>query len=248
MKKYLLNYADKMYYNSQKICTEKAYESKFEKVFECNLSNLDTDFIQKNKSILSEARGAGYWLWKPYLINKVLEYLPKESYLFYLDSGAFFIKPVDSLINLMADQLEEHGVVLFETSKWCPNGPPWEKCIEKNWTKGDVFHLLDVRDEISVTHTPQVNGATILLKTNDKSKNFVSEWLEISKRREALTDDPNIYLDNFEGFEEHRHDQSILSCLAKKYKKPIFEDITQWGEPRSNSLLDTYIYHHRDKR
>lgn len=247
MKKYLLNYADKMYYNSQKICTLKGKEAKFDKVFECNYSFLDKDFINENKSILSEKRGAGYWLWKPYLINKVLEHLPLNSYLFYLDSGAFFIQPVDSLIDYL-DKYLEGGVVLFETSKWCPNGPPWEKCIEKNWTKGDVFHLLDIKDDIDVTETPQVNGATILFKNNDNAKIFVKEWLEISKKREALTDDSNIYLNNFDGFEDHRHDQSILSCLGKKYKKPIFEDITQWGEPRQDKLLGTYIYHHRDKR
>lgn len=247
MQKYLINYADKMYYNSQMICTQKAIEvGKFDKIFQCNINDIDQKFIEENKSILSETRGAGYWLWKPYLIDKALRTIPEDSILFYLDSGAFFNDSVDSLIEYMKDYLNE-GIVLFETSKWCPTGPPWEKCTEKFWTKGDVFYLLDILDNPEITETPQLNGATILMKNNKNAREFVSEWLEISKRREAITDDENVYHPNFEGFEDARHDQSILSCLAKKHKKPIFEDITQWGEPRKNGL-GTYIIHHRNKR
>ena len=35
-------------------------------------NDLDEEFKKKNKEILSRGRGNGYWLWKPYLINKTI--------------------------------------------------------------------------------------------------------------------------------------------------------------------------------
>jgi hypothetical protein len=50
-------------------------------------------------------------------------------------------------------------------------------------------------------------------------------------------------------FKDHRHDQSILSLLVKKYNIEIFRDPTQWGNSEKelfkNSSYDQLFFHHR---
>ena len=47
---------------------------------------------------------------------------------------------------------------------------------------------------------------------------FLSEYLYYAQDKRIITDDPNeLGVSNYEGFRDHRHDQSILSLLTKKY-------------------------------
>ena len=46
----------------------------------------------------------------------------------------------------------------------------------------------------------------------------MSEYLYYAQDKRIITDDPNeLGYNNYEGFRDHRHDQSILSLLTKKY-------------------------------
>ena len=50
--------------------------------------------------------------------------------------------------------------------------------------------------------------------------------------KNILTDIPNACgLSNLPEFKDHRHDQSILSLLAKKHNVEMFRDPSQWGNP-----------------
>ena len=42
-----------------------------------SFKDLDDDFVAKNKELLSKPRGAGYWVWKPYIILKTLKMIPR---------------------------------------------------------------------------------------------------------------------------------------------------------------------------
>jgi len=54
---------------------------------------------------------------------------------------------------------------------------------------------------------------------------LVEEWLRVSLLYDShfLRDTPS-YKPNYPGFVEHRHDQSILSLLVRKYKHYVLED------------------------
>ena len=48
----------------------------------------DAEFYEKNAEfILHNKRGCGYWLWKPYLINKNINDMTNGDILLYLDCG-----------------------------------------------------------------------------------------------------------------------------------------------------------------
>lgn len=86
-----------------------------------------------------------------------------------------------------------------------------------------------------------------IVKKSFSSMSFVSEWLTYSQDSRAITDDSNrLGLDNHAGFIEHRHDQSILSLLAKKWKIKTYPDPSQWGESSSRPY-PTIFNHHRSK-
>lgn len=66
-----LNYADNAYKKAQKLNTKTAYkEGKVDFVYSYTREDLPKDFIDKNKDILNEKKGDGYYLWKPYFIKK----------------------------------------------------------------------------------------------------------------------------------------------------------------------------------
>ena len=108
--KYLINYADKKYYKSQKLNTRTGYSiAHFDKIIEYNKKSIDSDFVNKNKYIINSLRGAGYWLWKPYIIYKTLMIMKDGDYLFYCDAGSFFIKDINHLI----DEMNKHNQVIM---------------------------------------------------------------------------------------------------------------------------------------
>ena len=78
--------------------------------------------------------------------------------------------------------------------------------IESDWTKLDVLARFDV----AVRPTPQVQATWFGLANVEKTRALMSRWWqECSKEGfRALLDDPT-------GMTEHRHDQSVLSCLVK---------------------------------
>ena len=74
---------------------------------------------------------------------------------------------------------------------------------------------------------------------------FVSEWLTYAQDQRALTDNANaLGHDDYEGFQTHHHDQSILSLLAKKWKLKVYPDPSQWGEGKQRPY-PTIFNHHR---
>ena len=64
--------------------------------------DLDKVFREKNKNILSRKRGNGYWLWKPYIINKtIVEKLNIGDYLIYTDAAMIFMNSSHQYIDFL---------------------------------------------------------------------------------------------------------------------------------------------------
>lgn len=94
-----VNYSDWKYKKAQKFNSITAIEKgKVDKVISYSPKDIDMEFRKKNASILSQDRGNGFWLWKPYIIKKTLDSLHENDYLIYLDSGAFYMNNVQYLI------------------------------------------------------------------------------------------------------------------------------------------------------
>ena len=180
-----------------------------------------THFYRRNRRILEETRGAGYWLWKPFIIRERLSQVPRGDIVVYLDAGARFRADPSALFAVA----REREIVVFAN----PYGAARGAAACSTWTKRDCFVLMGC-DEPRYHHAPMVDASIVLFRNTRGGRAFVAEWLSFSQRANILTDAPNSCgLANLEDFVEHRHDQSVLSLLVERAGLELFRVPNQQG-------------------
>ncbi|MCM5528543.1 hypothetical protein [Parasegetibacter sp. NRK P23] len=173
-------------------------------------------FFKQFEHILAQPRGLGYWLWKPYIILETLEQLNDGDVLIYSDCGIEIIEDLSPLVEICA---AKQPVVLFA------NG----NLLNAAWTKRDCFVRMNA-DAPAYWLAIQCDASFALFRKGSDSVKFVQEWLNYASNESILTDIPNSSgKRNLPGFIEHRHDQSILSILAKKYGYSLYRQASQYG-------------------
>ena len=161
--------------------------------------NKHFDFISKNK------RGCGYWLWKPYLIHKNIQDMKNGDILLYLDCGCELDIRNRMKIAEMFHLVNKYKLITSSTQ------------IELMWNKMDLLvELQMLQNEYLIT--PQKQAGAIVLLVCDETRKLVKDWYNIAclNNYHFIDDTPSIR-QNINGFNEHRHDQSIFSLLVKKY-------------------------------
>jgi hypothetical protein len=166
------------------------------------------DFYKKNKNILDEERGAGFWLWKSYVIHKTLKTLVNEGdVVFYIDCGDFFNKNV---VEYTRPILEKEPCLLLG------GGYP-----QKDWTKRDCFYYMDA-DKPKFTDVVQLEAGVQFWKKTDLSMKVLEEQIKFSQDYRISTDSPNeCGYPNYPNYQKHQSDQSILTNLFVKYDLPV---------------------------
>ena len=238
--KFLLNYATAAFADAQKTCSETALSvGEFDVVRSFGPNDLDEQFRLEYDHILRFRRGAGYWLWKPYLIYTTLRSLHDGDDLFYCDSGAHFVASAEPLVALCRSSHQD--VITFEL--------PY---LESQYTKRDAFVLMDC-DSARFADTQQRLASFSIWRRSAASLDISREYLRFACDERILTDQKNTcHKPNYPGFRAHRHDQSILSLVAKKHRLEAFRDPSQFGNHHisryANSLYDQIIQHTRRGR
>ena len=211
-----INYADDKYKVTQKFNSKRALRFGADKVREYSPDDLEADFREKNNEILNKPRGGGYWAWKPWIILDALNLVAEGDYVVYTDSGSAFVNKMSYLLKAMQDA--QTDIMVFCLTH-----------LEKYYTKRDAFILLDC-DEEKYTETPQICGTYIIIRKTVRTVEFVNEYLEKVQDWRIVGDDENVLgQQNYQGFVDHRHDQSILSLLCKKHGIKPFRDPSQYG-------------------
>ena len=234
MKNVLINFAQNIWYESQKMCSVTGLDvGGFTDCIEHSFDDIDDMFKEKNAHILSHQRGAGYWLWKPYIILNTLRSLDPEDVLFYCDSGSFFTGSFnDYLFDLCRE--DEAGIILFK-----------DEHLQKRYTKRDCVVYMDCDTE-NYLNNPQLVGGFQLARKTDFSIGFYEEALKWAQDDRILTDKPNeCGKDNYPEFDDHRHDQSIFTNMQLKYNITTRADPSQWGNPRREEGYKQLINCHR---
>lgn len=201
-----ITYANDIYLRQITLNKKSALEiGKVDQHYSYGPNDIDKEFKLKNKEILSRKRGNGYWLWKPYIINKtIIEKLNDGDYLIYTDAGMIFMNSS----HLLVDFLEKN------------NASFWMNKVnfkERKWSKRDAFVIMGV-DKPFFTDTDQYMAGIQLYKKSSYSIKFIQEWLFYCQDKRIITDDNNtLGKNNYNDFIENRHDQTVLSLLIKKY-------------------------------
>ena len=119
--------------------------------------------------------------------------------------------------------------------------------VNKKYTKRDCFILMDC-DTPEYTDMLQLTATFQLCRKTDFTLDFYREHVSHAQDYRIITDDENTCgKENYEGFIEHRHDQSILSNLQKKHNVTMVEDISQYGYKVREKGFKQLINHHRSK-
>ena len=142
-----------------------------------------------------------------------------DDYLFYADSGSEFIGNIDTGLICGLQKLGR-DVQLFSLY-----------ANESHFTKEDAF-ILTGCNTTKCRDSNQVLGSFMLLRRSFKSIRFVNEWLTYASDPRAVSDLPSILGDNSTSFQDHRHDQSLLSLTSKKwgFADKVIPDPSQWGD------------------
>jgi glycerol kinase len=91
-----------------------------------------------------------------------------------------------------------------------------------------------------------LNASYQIYSKNTFTIEFVDQYLNLCKNKQILTDTSNEYGDNYSGYHEHRHDQSVLSLLAIKHKIKPLVDPSEWGNKCGCRGFDQLFLHHRN--
>ncbi|EKX42848.1 hypothetical protein GUITHDRAFT_140982 [Guillardia theta CCMP2712] len=177
--------------------------------------HLNQDFTSANSRIFNQRKGAGLWLWKPYLINQSLHTLSEGDLLMYADAQLTFVSSATPLFDIA--EAEELGIVSF--------GMAQHK--EYVYTKEEVLFALNCTEECRFSG--QRAATFIVFRVCESSKEFVRQWLTLSQNYSLISDEEN-------GAQQHEE------VLCKHWGVPAYRVPTQYGENalEKNSMHGKY--------
>ena len=189
---------------------------------------LNTDFYQTNRYILDQARGAGFWSWKPYIILETLKKLGPNDWVVYSDIGKPFRRNDQSRagnakIGNVLDTPVDDGIAYAQNNQgftpgiWIPHYGN-----TKVWAKRDCFVGMGC-DYPEYHNSGHVQAGYSIWSNSEASRDFLKQWLKWCQVAAIITDDANIYgKPNFDEFRDHRHDQAIMTNLVIKNNIELF--------------------------
>jgi len=218
MKTIFISYADNNFKLNRDKLLKSAESVGFDKVIGFSPESINKDdFWIKNRDILTQKRGAGYWLWKPYIILKELKKLKKNDILIYSDAGRTsyyeFKKFPKKIVNHMIKS--EKGFLL---------GPALLQHGQlTKWVKRDCLTIMEA-DNHFYHNKPTIQGSPSFWSPTREAFEFLEKWIAYAEDEKCLTDLPNqLGKDNYKEFIDHRHDQSVLTLLAYKMDAPYLD-------------------------
>lgn len=133
--------------------------------------------------------------------------------------------------------------MLFENRDGNPLRQIWDN---KQWTKRDCFIKMGC-DTPEYHNGPQCSASIQMYRKCAKSVEFVKEYLHLCQDEDILTDKPNLLGSNLKTFDDHRHDQSVLSLLSIKYKNIHLPNPSETGEGTrpKDCQYQSVLWHHR---
>ena len=217
-RKLLITFGDKCCVFSKRRAVSKAKTvGGFDDARWYNLTVMPPKFLRTHNDVLKARRGAGYWLWKSYILLKnLIEHMNEGDIVMYQDAGAYFIRSAGPLLKLC--EHSKDGIIVFSL----PN-------LEHDFTKQDAFIRMNMSFP-EAADTPQRLGGFVVLRKCCASIQFVMEWLAYLSDIRIASDTPNtLGIPNPKSFVGHRYDQSVLSLLSKKWGLVAFRDPSQYG-------------------
>jgi hypothetical protein len=235
---YVVSYADgpEVFLQNQNSLATSVINRGADFILNYRKHHLNADFVKKNSRLLDYSKGAGYWVWKPWIILQTLKTVPENSIVIYFDSGFVVTAPLTPLIELA----KQHDIILI-------------KHDDLNTTCGmitqpETFNRMGCKTD-ACYQSPHLWSAISVYRNTPAARQFVEKWL-------AYCQDPVCVVENeilnvgtpqekssfepYPGFIHHHHDESIVSVLYAK--EPEGKYILPLAELNKMKLV---FWHHR---
>lgn len=195
----------------QRIVKEAHSVGWFDTITAFGYNQLSDGFKRKYHNILTQKRGAGYWIWKIDIIKQKLREINDGEYIVYLDCGCTinaqgkdrFYEYLDMLAN------SEYGVIDLEMQE------PFNM-VKKQCTR-QVFEYFNIDVHSDIINRGGTVPGVLVIKKNRHIELILDMFLRL------LDTDPDLVTDKYNNepqhasYWDHRHDQSIFTCLFIKY-------------------------------
>lgn len=213
---HFITYGDDNFKKSrERICKEAENTKWFSTIKYYTNNDYSLDFYNKNKDILDNKVGGGFWIWKPYFIKKHLDLINDNDYLVYLDSGCTINKDGYKRFKEYLDIVKNHntGIIAFQYTN--------NYFTEKVWNTNEIFNYFNVKDNKKIIDSFQILGGVQIIQKKQKSVEIINKWYSV------ITDNINLFTNYYNEnqdksyFKDNRHDQSVQSVIKKLYNCPV---------------------------
>lgn len=162
-------------------------------------------WVEHSQFMTTNRRGFGYWIWRPKIIQYHLRRARPNQVFVFLDAGCE--------LNINPSSAERLGAYLDHVQKFGMLVMDLEDETLAKWCKQDL--LQTVNQAKLATQKSVVEAGVLIARSTEETLNIVDEWVDLScKDNYHLIDDTRSVAAEHPSFVEHRHDQSILSCLV----------------------------------
>jgi hypothetical protein len=227
MKRVFITYGDAGFKGSLKRIVRQARAShRFDRVEVYTPSDLPPSIRYAPTMIFH--RGGGYWVWKPWIVYDALCKCEEDDIVYYVDAGCS-LNPESSEWAEWDMTMNSYDAIVFkyrtdvEYVGWDLYCRRPENCAPelKHWLKPaaeEYFtRFLGTNDYLEYNH---VMSGIIIVRKKSTIPCFLQQWLNIAVLN------PDLFCDAYgeelgrlpETFNEHRHDQAILTPLVYHYQ------------------------------
>jgi hypothetical protein len=226
---HLVTYADEKFKEKQKFIN-KIHENSFSICSYGREWLESSDLYLENKNLLDNKSGAGWWIWKPYIILDTLNKAETGDLVVYCDCGDMFSPGLKGYVESNIGN-EDLCLLLLGDN------------LNRHYTKRDCFVLMNCDSE-DYWNSKQLEAGFMVWKVCDESIRVVSNWLNYCLDYRIIGNEKSELEEEFDNFKEHRNDQSILTNIAiteglsvagQEYRKFIECDYDYWYERNEKS-------------
>ena len=151
-------------------------------------------------------KGYGYWSWKTYVIGQMFSQMNYDDVLLYCDAGCELNHAGVRKLAYYFDLTNKNDICAVQL-------PECQSDI--NYTKKDTLNYFN-NLSYEIMKQGQVQATAFFIKKSSFTIELVKKWSELmSVQNLHLFDDSPSAEPEHKDFMEHRHDQSIFSCLLK---------------------------------
>tara|TARA_B110000046_G_C13007498_1_gene405026 strand:- start:1090 stop:2745 length:1656 start_codon:yes stop_codon:yes gene_type:complete len=192
--------------------------------------DLSPEFKERFKTIVSQPRGDGYWIWRPYILKHAIDNINENEYLVYLDAGCKLNPMGKKRFNEYIKMFEgnDYGIMSFQMSgNNGPGGLEKEKC----WTIKEIFKYFGIGENDNIRESGQYLGGILIMKKNKHLEEYLKTFIKVIEDNPLLCTDYYNKKNQEHFFRENRHEQSITSILRKKMGSIVIDGDESWITP-----------------